>query len=436
SPLLVGMLMQWTALVLRALDGPVTSVAWSEVWTGPATVALGAAAGLAIGYGFRSPWASPIVAVAAAGGILTVWWVDSGYLLGPYTPWLAPVTTLDWNQYASEQARRPATAHLVYLLLLVAFFAVAATIRGRTGRGLVLSVGATLLLLGGAVLAATAQLTELTPAQEVARQAPFDPVTGDYVCEERGTVTYCAYAGYEGWIEEWAAQIGPVLASMPDEVSARSLQVRQQVTCFMDGEELPQAGDVMAGMWWSRRPYDTNYVAHPLGMALAAAGWAVGFPGNHLPIRVTVVNEEIAAEPVSDPASVDPDELQYRSCRSDGQARAVAALWNAAQATPQSAEGLRFLSSGDRYGGLGDNENFTIDLGYRQPSSSVIYYRREALVALDLSRLPADEVREMLGERWALVTNPSTTTEDLAGWFGIRVPGMTGTDDMGTIPCP
>lgn len=436
SPLLVGIVMQGTALVLRALDGPVTSIVWSEVLTGPLTVALGAAAGLAIGYGFRSPLALPISIVGFAGGILTVWWANSGYLLGPYTPWLAPVTSLDWNQYTYEQAYRPSSAHAVYLLLLVGFFGFAAAVRGRSGRERFVSVAAAVFLLGGAVLAGIAQLNELTPAEETARQAPFDPVAGNYICEDRATVTYCAYVGYEVWIEEWVAQIEPVLASMPEEVTARPLGVRQQIPYYLDGEELPQVGNVMAGMWWSRRPVDANYVSHPLGMALATAGWAVGFPDRDLPIRTTLVDDEIVAEPVDDPAAVDPDELHYRSCRADGQARAVAAMWYAAQATPESTAGLEFLTSGERYGGIPTGENVVLDLGYRQPSSSVIYYRKEAIVALDLDRLPADQVRDTLTARWEEVTDPSTTTEELATWFGITVPEMSDADQMGTIPCP
>src|SRR3990172_5333679 len=86
-----------------------------------------------------------------------------------------------------------------------------------------------------------------------ARQASFDPVTGDYVCQQQGTVTYCAYAGYEGWIPEWAAQVVPVLALTPEAVATRPLEIRQQVLYFDDDEDLPQIGDIAAGMWWSRR---------------------------------------------------------------------------------------------------------------------------------------------------------------------------------------
>jgi hypothetical protein len=437
SPLLVGMLMQGTVIGIRLMDGPVTSVVWSELLTGPITVALGAAAGLAVGYGLRSPLALPLAAIGFGGAVVTVWWGDSGYLLGPYTPWLAPVTSLDWNQYAYEQAYRPSGEHLAYLLLLTGLLSAAATIRGRGGRGRLFSGAAVVLLLAGIVLAGLVQLAELTPSEEAARQARYLPVTADYVCDQRGTVTYCAYPGYEGWIDEWAAQVEQVIASIPSEAAARPFEIHQQVPYFNDDDSsTEQAGDIRAGMWWSRRPVDASLVAHPLGMALATAGWAVGFPTEDLPVRIGVVDDEVVAEAVDDPAVVDPDEIYYRSCQSDGQARAVAALWFAANASPASAEGLRFLASGQRYGGVSDDENFAIDLGYRQPASSVIYFRKDAQLALALFDVPAIAIGDTLALRWDEVTDPATAAEELADWFGLSVTQMSPADHMDSIPCP
>jgi hypothetical protein len=438
SPLLVGLLMQGTVLTLRALDSSVTSLVWSEVLTGPVTVALGAAAGLAVGFGFRSALALPLAAVGLGGAVVTMWWANSGYLLGPYTPWLAPVTSLDWNQYAYEQVYRPSGPHLAYLLLLTGALGAAATIRGREDRGRLLSVSAVIVLLAGTVFFGLSQLAELTPAEEAARQALYNPTTADYVCEQRGTVTYCAYSGYEAWIDEWAAQVEPVIASIPGDIATGPIEVRQQIPYFNDDDaDFPEPrGDIRAGMWWSRRPFDSSLVAHPLGMALAPAGLAVGLPTDDLPIRITVADGEIVAESVDDPADVDPEDLQYRSCLAGGQARAVAALWYGAHASPEAAEGLEFLSSGDRYGHVGENENFAIDIGYRQPASSVIYFRKEALTALDLFALPPDDVGNTFAQHWTEVTDPARTTEELAGWFGLSVPEMGDTDDMGSIPCP
>jgi hypothetical protein len=440
SPLLVAILMQGTVLFLRSMNDPVTSIVWSEALVGPVTVALGAAAGLAVGWSFRSPLAVPLAGVGFAAGVLTVWWVASGFLLGPYTPYLAPVATLDANQYTLEQAYRPSIQHLLYLILLAAFFAVVATLRGQERRGRILSTALAIILLAGVGWAGTAQLRELAPAEEAARRAPYDPVTGDYVCEQRSTVIYCAYRGYEAWIEEWAAEVEPVLALLPEQMAHRPLEIRQQVPYYeglYESEDLlPIEGGVPAGMWWSRQPYDSDLVAHRLGMALGAAGWAVGFPNELLPIEITIVDEEIVAEP-GDPATTDPEFLSYRECASNDQGRAVAALWYATQSSPQSLEALRFQTSGERYGGgLSPKDNFAIDLGYRQPASSVEYLRREALVALELDRLPRHEVATAFASRWDQLIDPVTTTDEVAGWFGLSVPEMNRDVDSGTVPCP
>lgn len=434
SPLLVAIVMQGTVLAMRALNGPVTSIVWSEALTGPLTVALGAAAGMAVGWTFRASLAVPLAGLVFLGGTLVVWWED--FLFGPYTPWLAPVPSLDRNQYAFEQAYRPSDWHLLYLLLLTAFFVAVATVRGRRRRGWLASIGLTLVLLAGVVWVGMAQLAELTATEEATRRSRYIATTGDYVCQQRDTVTYCAYSGYEGWIDEWAAQIEPVLAMVPNQIAARPLEIRQQVPYFADdGEDLAPAGDLTAGMWWSRRSYDSSLVAHRLGMALAAAGWSVNLPTRSLPTESEVIDGEIVVTPF-DPATGDPEEMQLRACHSNGQARAVAALWYAIQSSPEAVEALRFQTSGERYGGLRPQDNTSIDIGFRQPSSTVAYFRREALVALDLHELPPNEVSRTLSDHWDELTDPGTTTEDIASWFSVSVPEMNPADDSWTIACP
>lgn len=436
SPVFVGMALQLSFLVPRLFDSPVTSIVWSELLTGSAAVAMGAAAGLAIGWGFRWQWALPIGGVLAAAVVTTVWWYDSGYLLGRNTPWLAPVVAADWNQYANEQMYRPSVAHLIYVVLLAAGLGALAAIRGRSSRGkLVASAVATCLLVLSS-LAGVAQLQVPGPVDEAVRRAAFMPAGGDYVCQSRGMVTYCAYRTYESWIEEWAAQIEPVLALLPSDVSARPLEVRQQVSYFVDEDALPQEGDIRTGLWWSRQPTDEMDISHPLNLSLAAAGWAVGLPTHEQLVVRTTVGDQLVVEELVDLSSVSSDKnVNYQGCSSHGQARALAALWYATQASVESIEGLRFQISSVRYQGVLPNENLAIDLGYLQPSSSVWYFRREAHVAMTMADLPASQVAGTLARRWSEVTDPSTTTEEIADWFGVRVPAMDMPDDSWMLPC-
>ena len=433
SPLLVAIAMQGAVLVARTLSGSVTAIIWSEVLIGPVTVALGAAAGMAVGWAFKSPIAVPLAGLGFVGLTLTVWWED--FMFGPYTPWLAPVPSLDRNQYAFEQGYRPSSIHLVYLVLLTIFFVTVAVSWRRQGSERVAAIATSLLILGGVIWAGSAQLAGLTPVEEVAWESQYLAGSGDYVCEHRGSVTYCAYQGYEGWINEWAGEVEPVLALAPAQATQGPLEIRQQVSYFVDGEELPPAADLTAGMWWSRGPYDSYLVAHRLGMALGVAGWAVGLPTHQVPIKSEVVEGELVARPF-DPNTDGAAEMQIRACSSDGQGRAVVALWYATQSSPESREALEFQVSGERFGGLSPEDNTGIDIGYRQPSSAVLYFRREAQVALELSRLPTSEVGAAFEARWDQATDPTTTTEDVAAWFGVDVPGMGDADDSWTIPCP
>jgi hypothetical protein len=435
SPLLVAIAMQGAVLVARALGGSVTAIVWAEVLVGPVTVALGAAAGMAVGWAFKNAIAVPLAGLGFVGLTLMVWWQD--FMFGPYTPWLAPVPALDRNQYAFEQGYRPSTIHLVYLVLLTMFFVAVAMSWRRKGREQILAIATSLLILGGVIWAGSAQLAGLTPAEEVDWEAQYLAKGGDYVCEQRANVTYCPYQGYEGWVDEWAGEVESVLALAPAQATQRPLEIRQQIPYFVDDdEELPPAGDLTAGMWWSRGPYDSYLVAHRLGMALGVAGWAVGLPTHQFPIKSEVVEGELVARPF-DPNTDDAAEVQLRACSSDGQGRAVVALWYATQSSPESREALEFQVSGERFGHLSPQDNTAIDIGYRQPSSAVVYFRREAQVALELSRLPASEVGATFEARWDQATDPTTTTtEDVAAWFGVDVPGMGDADDSWTIPCP
>ncbi|MEX0700246.1 MAG: hypothetical protein WD651_15510 [Acidimicrobiia bacterium] len=436
SPVLVGIALQLSFVVPRLFDSPVASIVWSELLAGPATVALGATAGLAVGWGFRWQWTLPIVGLIAVAAVTTAWWAESGYLLGRYTPWLSPVADSSSNQYAFEQMYRPSVSHLTYVVLLAGGLGALAAIRGRSLRGKVIASTLAGGLLVLSALAGSAQLQEPTPAEEATRRAAYIPTSGDYVCQKRGLVTYCAYRTYVPWIEEWAAQIEPVLALVPSEASDRPLEVRQQVSYFVDEDVLPQEGDIRTGLWWSREPLDQMDIAHPLNLSLAAAGWAVGLPTHEQLVVTSMDGEELVVEKVDDPSSVSPDgNVRYQGCSSHGQARAVAALWYASQASVESIQGLRFQVSPERYQGVSPNENLGIDIGYLQPSSSVAYFRRETHVALAMAELPPSQVAGTLARRWSEVTNRATTTEEIADWFGVRIPAMTTPDDSWMLPC-
>lgn len=432
SPLLVAILMQGTVLLARSFHGAATSIVWAEALTGPVAVALGGAAGMAVGWVFKSPLALPLAGLGFLIGTLLVWWED--FLFGYYTPWLAAVPSLDRNQYVFEQVYRPSGLHLIYLSLLAVFFLAVATLRGRRGRHRVISGAGTLILLGAVIWVGAAQLGGLTSAEEAEWESQYLPPTADYTCDQRGSVNYCAYQGYGPWIDEWAAEVEAVLELVPGEAAARSLEVRQQIPYFVDEEELASVADIATGMWWSRRAYDGSLVPHRLGMSLATAGWAVGFPTERLPIESG--SSDTPGAEVVDPVTGDQYLVQAFGCSSHGQARAVAALWYAIQSSSESREALEFQVSGERFGGLSPQDNVEIDIGYRQPSSTVAYFRREAIVALELDEMPVADVATTFEGRWSELTDPRTTTEDVAGWFGVEVPAMGPAFGSGNASCP
>jgi len=115
------------------------------------------------------------------------------------------------------------------------------------------------------------------------------------VCQTHAGVRYCAFRGYAGWIDRWAASITPVLGAVPPSARPKNLVVRQDLGLLF-GSDLPErtipesvaldpftelpleplrSPGIYPGVTWGRGSAGGRY---ELGMALLAATWAVGLP--------------------------------------------------------------------------------------------------------------------------------------------------------------
>jgi hypothetical protein len=95
-------------------------------------------------------------------------------------------------------------------------------------------------------------------------------------------------------------------------------------------------------------------------------------------------------------------------------ARAVVALWLAAQASPHAAAGLRQQVTDTRLPFI----VFTNDVGPDEPLWGV----REAEFALALLEHPSDQVTRTLWRNWDLLMDPATTLERLGELVGVQPP--------------
>lgn len=398
-----------------------------ELATGPAIVALAGAVGVLLARVAPSTAAAPL-ALVAFGGVF----VQTGVGYFSRTPsgwdWLQPWINL--NAPALEVAVRPTSWHLVYLAGLAAVAGVAALAR----HGLQAStLGAGGLALAVAVGGAVAQADHVSGADPDAFTAFATGAASTQSCETRGTVAYCAYHDYRPWIDRWDAAVRPVLERLPDDVASQRLAVRQLAAASYvevatsggaDGAGSVEASaDVLPTVAWGR---GSGLGDAQLALATVVASWAVGLP--------TADQER---EPPEDTSGADPDGTFFGPCAPSGEARAVVALWLAAQATPQTEASLRAMLGDDPYGitttrtddGEEPGTYFLSELLYQLAGAvgrytatapGVEWPWREAAYAVQLLDRPDEQVAAALHADWDHLTSPETPTDELAAALDVQ----------------
>ena len=119
-----------------------------------------------------------------------------------------------------------------------------------------------------------------------------------------------------------------------------------------------------------------------------------------------------------------PDPKDGSVCVAAGQARAVLALWAGAHATDDAPAGLRWLieqADPDRTRPPGRSEHDAV-----LPIAEADVYGGFAVsyadIRLALRMLEVDDAAARVAERWELLTDPATTSLQLADTLGIRPP--------------
>jgi len=376
---LVGLDLAWL-LALGAIGRP--SIA--ELLVGPAAVALAGAIGVLLARITPSLVAGPL---AVLGGAALYWKVTLGADFIGRWKWLTP-----WVRrtvFLPDQVIRPAGWHLAYLIAVALACGVLALLLQRATKRRAAALGLALLLAG---VTASMQLVPPSVRQLAAQTQVLEHPETLQVCRPQGTISYCVFPAYQRWMGRWAAPIEGVLARVPATVAARPLLARQQAVSVFQGKEAPafeqaqievrdmltsgQIGwaasdaQIVLPVRWARASGQDEFL-----LALQAAEWAVGLPtatraaaGPELPGTSgfgTGPPAKIAASFVSESGIKLPeaqrrqlvDEITrgfaalpspkqvvaagYGPCSAVGQARAVVAVWLAAQATPATSSAFR-----------------------------------------------------------------------------------------------
>jgi hypothetical protein len=424
---------------LAGRPGSVGTPNVAEAATGPAMILLGGCLGVLLGCVWRSVAVAPLVLVALAVGSLTLAdlyagghdqrsWVWLGTLLRPVTIDPPPVALLG----------RPATWHLVYLLgitvvlgaLAVWWSQAQARVRHRTQA---VTGAVVVAALAVTTAAAVVQTRPTSPALAARRLAAASNPEAHQVCQRRGPAVYCVYPGFEPQIGLWEPTVRAVLAGVPPAAAARAVPVtvaqrigwarlaEENEDDPTVGQEPGQAGRPVApiGTTWGREGH--ALVISQARLAANVAARLIEQSGTDIP-PTDVPPTDAEPKPNPGPGPSPTDDGPSIGC----DARAVVALWLAARASPQAADGLR-QAFADVPSGF---ETWALpnDADVDDPWWGV----REAKFALALLERPGDQVAQTLWRNWDVVTSPETSLERLGEVLGMQPPPAS-TDLAGTF---
>lgn len=312
-----------------------------------------------------------------------------------------------------EITPRPTAWHLVWVAAWVVIMGAVAVARHGRSRALVATA---LVAVAVASLAGWAQTRSPSEGELNEMAAILARPEPHQVCAVHGSVTYCAYPSQKHRIAEWRPVVEAVLAAAPAHLGA--LQVRQRPGTIVGNPHCAPAPylDVLPPALRDR--LDPNEVwAADGGVHPPIA--AEGLPCGSRDVRWLFTAVQTGAWAVGLPPA--PWGLDER-CAADGQARAVVALWLGAQAVPDGASRLQETFATvqfDAEGRVAFGGPPELEAWDTHPQLGVRWHRSDVEAALALLERPPADVRTVLAEHWAQVTDPGTSTAELLSLAGL-----------------
>ncbi len=394
---LAGLVLAWS----MTQTVTVGSFVPSELAVGPLLVAGAGCLGVLLARMWPQRFTPYLACVAIAAMELSV---NNPLLVGSGARWLAfwVEGSLWWL------LPRHSTAHLVYLLGLIAMATVGALLRHGLTRRLVTVAVASIAVTAGA---AAAQMRQPQDKWQQANAMFANPASRQR-CFERNGVRYCLFEEFADLGDHFAGMVGSVRDVVPERAWPSRLEVTQRVTALdfqyvgPAAEHLPHLPDMPRSR--IRQPDDG--VIHP-GLEF---GWS--------PVQETGFGVQVASATAGLPLVPDPEDGSV--CVAAGQARAVLALWAGAHATDDAPAGLRWLidqADPNRARPPGRSEQDAV-----LPIAEADVYGGFAVsyadIRLALRLLEVDGAEARVADRWELLTDPATTTLQLADALGLEAP--------------
>ena len=383
APVGYSILIMIVTLVVGLTGRPAGEIIWTELAAGPTLVAISWIVGLAVG-GFRRFRAAPSLVLVSYLFLQLLGSPDleigasgpSQFDLGQLLLWVPPSAF----ESPFELLLRPSTLRILYLVsILLAVVALVIRRADRAGAGhrwllaTVVIVGAASATLGYQVVLAEPNAAWAAPSLDRAR-ADWSKLTANQECESIGSLSYCAYPGFDSWIEEWSRTISP--AARLAEARVRGVVQRPENTGFDDMDPGPEW--LITDFSWDN-PHSDSPV-NSFALAAGAGNLTVGLPTGF-----------------------------QETCDAGGQGRSIVPLWTAATSVDGGIELLQRLAQST--GPIRSIDGV--------PLGNAAIGTDAAAVALALTERSREEVTEVFVARYDELVDPTTTTNEVAGWFVI-----------------
>ncbi len=403
---LAAVVAAWLGWDLTARGTTVGDVVPAELAVGPVLVAGAGCLGVLLARMWPQAFTPYVACVVIAAVELGV---NTPRLAGSGARWLA-----FWVEGSLWWALpRHSTAHLIYLLGLVTMASLGALLRhGRTRRLVALAMAAVVVTTGTAA-------AQTRQPQSVWRRANamFADPSSVQTCAERDGVRYCAFEISTDLIDHFEEMVGAVRAVLPASAWPEDIAVTQRVTAL----DFEYVGD--SPRWLPHLPdMPRERIRQPDDGEIHPAvefGWSTE--------QETGFGVEVAASAIGLPIVPDPGDGSV--CLAAGQARAVVALWAGAHATDDADDGLE--------GVVERTEEAVASAGAEEaeavfPIVDVDAYGGFAVSLADarlaLRLLDRDDAAARIAERWNVLTDPATSSSQLADALGV--------DDVGSLEPP
>lgn len=380
------------ALAVGATGNPAGTAIWAEIVAAPIIVALAWLGGLLLGGVKRARILAPLVLLVvsflellASPDIELGASTSRGGNVHQLLPWVPPSA---FDSPVSLMLR-PSGQHFLFLLALLCVLLSLLLVRTTRNERLGRSARVVLVLF-----AVTTISLAIAVSRSDGARVDWTSLTASQTCRELDGVLYCAYEGFEAWIDDWRETVLQVQDVMP--IDIKRVVQRPENTTFAEDDVL--ADTPVTGFEWDNP-------------------W-IGAQRNRLNLAVALGNSEIGL----------PSHRRDGICSAISQGRSVFPLWLAGTAVEDGGEVI---------GSVINASGVVLAMNDRGLVGGAVVSREAGEVALEILENHSTTAVDVFDDRLPELSDSKLSLAAVAAWFnGVELPTDGSVAQLPVEPCP